>query len=35
MNTALTVLIWIVIAWISLCLIGGAFALYRVWKDWR
>lgn len=35
MNTALTVLAWLAVIWLTAGLLGGIYALYRARKDWR
>lgn len=33
MTTALTVLIWLAVAWIALSIAAGMYAIYRMWRD--
>lgn len=35
MTTALTVLLWLAAAWLTLSLLGGVYALYCMWRDWQ
>lgn len=35
MNAGLTTLIWLGVIWCVAGILGGAYAFYRAWKDWR